>query len=319
MRHHRAVVALFAAAAALRMDASPPLPVFVAASRSADSAVFLEESGEALFVQSGLEPPKAMLRLTLPPKPSRRPSAIASWRSEWLAANGSDKLLRFSSVGRFLGERRLPVAISGLATAGDVIWVHHGLGARGVAEFWSSRDGARFEAAPNSGRPFVKGTVSSVVEGQALLAGRPDGALLIAYLIGPPTLYRLSADRRIESWGLAYRRSGERAALETYRKDRQELTDYSAPVRDLVAGPDGSVLVLRNREDRPGAQKRLELEVGQRVDQYASDGAHVGTAKFGETIQWILRPRGKEVVVLTRGGRVLREPLGPPEHGGLVD
>ncbi|MEO8586434.1 MAG: hypothetical protein ABI584_09765 [Acidobacteriota bacterium] len=295
------------------------MPVFVAVSRSADSAVFLEESGEALFVQKGFEPPRAMLRLTLPPAPSRRPIAIASWRSEWLAVNGSDKLLRFSSEGRFRGERTLPGATSGLMTAGAVLWIHNGLGVRGFPELWSSCDGVRFDAAPDSGRPVAKGTISAIVEGQALLAGRPDGGLLVAYVIGPPTLYRLSVDRRVEAWGLAYWRSRERAALETFRNDRQELTDYSAPVRDLVANPDGTVLVLRNREDRRGAQKQLESEVGRRVDQYASDGAHTGTATFGETIQWVLRSRGKEIVVLTREGHVLHAPLGPPTAGGLVD
>jgi hypothetical protein len=315
---HRAVVVLFTATVAARMDALPPMPVFVAASRSSDSAVFLEESGETLFVQSGLEPPKTLLRLTLPRPPIRRPSAIALWRSEWLAANGSDKLLRFSSEGHFLGDRTLPGSISELVTAGDVLWIH-GLGARGVAEFWSSRDGVRFDAAPVSGRPVAKNTISAVVEGQAVLAGRPDGVLLVGYLIGPPTLYRLSLDRRVETWKLAYRRSAERAGLEAYRNDRQELTDYSAPVRDLVANSDGTVLVLRNREDRRGGKKQLEIEVGQRVDQYASDGAHIGTASFGETIRWILRSRGKEIVALTREGRVLHAPIGPPQPGGLVD
>lgn len=316
---HRAFVILFATAVAARIESSPPLPVFVAASRSSESAVFLEESGGALFVQNGLEPPKAMLRLILPPKPSRRPNAITLWRSEWLATNGSDKLLRFSSEGRFLGERTLPGAMSGLVTAGEVLWIHHGLGGRGATELWSSRDGERFDAAADSGRPVVTGTVSAIVEGQALFSGRPDGVLLLAYVIGPPTLYRLSLDRKVETWGLAYRRSQERAALETYRKDRQELTDYSAPVRDLVAGPNGTVLVLRNREDRRGGRKQLEPEVGRLVDQYASDGTHIGTAAFGETIQWILRSRGREIVVMTRDNRVLHAPLGPPQPGGLVD
>lgn len=300
-------------------DATPPFPRCVAIHRSPERTFLLAETDGLLFSQTGLESPKEYLRLPLPRVARRGPTGMTLWKSEWLVANNTDRILRFSADGRYLGDRAVPAVVSDISTAGETLWLHHSLGARGVAEFWTSRDGANFEAAPGWERGTRRGTVAAIVEGQSLLAGGRSGELLVVYRVGPPTLYRLASHRPAEVWPLAYRRSRARAALERYRPDREELTDYSLPALDLAPEGDGTVLVLRNREDRVASDRGQVIEEGRRVDRYAADSAHMGTAEFSEGIRWILRTWGKEVLGLTRNGRLQRAAFGRPQPGGLVD
>ncbi|HVE65498.1 MAG TPA: hypothetical protein VNC59_02875 [Thermoanaerobaculia bacterium] len=281
--------------------------------RTGPGAWFLDDE-RWLFEQSGDTEPRRLFRVAPPPGlEMRTPTGLARWRDSWWVTDGRSHLFRLSLDGRPRRPVPLPVPGSTVLEAGDHLWVHSELPSTSASRFWVSLNGVDFK--PVTPAP---GSLDEIPRGQILsnllvLSGSPSGAIFFSPLVGPPVLYRMDARGVVHRFALAYERSASRDALTRFHPGHEDLTRYSAPVKDLVV-LGAAILVLRNREDEK-TPSGLRHSLRKRVDRYEASGRHVGTAVFPVTIRAILREERDGVRVLGETGEVLWAPFGPPLAG----
>ncbi len=295
-----------------------PIPSFAALARSGESAVLLDEQGECLWAQRGPTPPRKLLCLAVDPG-SRKLISIARWRSEWLGADGTERVRRFGPDGKQLGLIVAPVPVADIAASRLRIWAHGLFESKDGTILWHSDDGRSFQPAPQVPRSPSRGGLSRLTENQAVLSVTSEGDAVLAPLIGPPELYVVRPGKGTEVRRLAYVRSSRRDSLRTAGGGELPVGELSAPVRDILPMANGELLVLRNREDRNDPGGRPVEEKGLRVDRYSPAGSLLATAVLRETARWVLHADDGGVLALSPKGHVLRARFGEPDPGRIVD
>ena len=293
---------------------------FVAAFRELPVSYLLTATGEIYGVRPGDSVPTSVFVLsdTAARRPFRWNSAVRSfvrWRSEWVVADGSKRLLHFDAGGAFSGSVEAPFRVGKLAVAGKRLFALNVLANNAGEQVWQSTDGKHFSPLKRNGenRRF-----ESPLDNLILLGGGHGDELYVASLIGPPVLHRIWPPDRLQDLRLAYSRSTLRAGLEEATGFIDDVTPYSQPIRDLVVSEQGDVLVLRNREDVRTPSGRLELISGQRADRYDASGRHMATAVFPRTMNWITLVTPASVWGMSKSGDIATAKWGKPIAGEIL-
>jgi len=319
------VFALLVSGAALLGGAAPPggipsPPEFVAIARAQSGAWLLEGSSGYLWRQTGEDPPAQQVRL-------RRKSSGLLWsdvtgfaavQDGWLIAGRKGRLERYSTAGEFLRDADAPGEIGDVVRSGSMVWALPLIAPGPARHLLLSPDGERFSyVLLQAHTEDVIGTGITGVFDSAVhvTADRDEGAALVRF-VGGPVAFRIRLDGSRRTVQLAYRRSARRDAMRRFEATQTDLQSYSSPARDLLVLPDGSLLVLRNRED-VRTSKGLETRVGTVVDLYSQDGRHGASAELPHSARFIVHSEGQRVVCVAADGRVLASDLGPPIAGGI--
>jgi hypothetical protein len=301
--------------------AAAAAPRFVAACHENGVSWLLDSNGEALYVQKNGDAPVESVRLTDPQSHPIRwghnPTGLARWGKNWLIVNGERKLFQFSAAGVLEKTTDLPGAITEIAVSGRVLWVYDSLPATHADRVWQSNNLTQFTPVNVpivDDRNASKG--SRLVRAQLIWTHGKAGNVYFAHALGAPEVVELSEKGTAHSIPFAYSRSKARAMLEDYVPGNDDLEKYSTPLRDMAAGADGTLLVLRNREDVRKGQA-ITLERGLRIDRYVN-GRHAATATLPQLMRWILHSDAKSVTALSESGQVITAKWDRPVPGGIL-
>jgi hypothetical protein len=312
------VAACCSSAQAATVTASPR---FISISREGADVWLLPESGEALFHQTagGATARSVVLHMSdgTAFRWETKPISFVHWQQEWLVANGRPFLSRFAADGRYLGTTAAPVSVTDVAMSGGLLWTYSFLDDASGRRLWTSRDAKHFTAVPVQLLDEQAAGPTKMLDAQFVLGALPTGLLAVIPMTGAPVVTQVSPTGAAIRWTLAYLRSRARAALEHYRPGADDLLAYSAPARDVLAAEDGTLVVLRNREDLPSG-KSITVNRGVHVDRYDSHGRHVGTATLTAPARFLLRPEGRTAVAVTDSGAILTAPFGAPIAGRIL-
>ncbi len=298
---------------------SPPPPHFQSIARGQAEVWLLPDGGKSVYVQRGVAPPTMAFDLTQDGQPypwDAPPTSLALFRGEFWIASGSRTLRRFAPNGVLRGAVNAPLPVTQVVATYEGIWVYDDLPAPVSQRLWWSRDGHSFaQVALHADETTT--ALAKLLSMQLVLTGGGANDIVMAHMIGPPEAIVFTPRGANRSIPLAYVRTAARDAMRVYRSGRNDLEQYSAPVRDLMELADGSVIVLRNREDARSTGGWTSLQ-GRRVDLYDPHGQQTGTAELPETGRFLLRTEEKDrVLVLTSSGHVITQAFGMP-HGGEV-
>ena len=289
---------------------------FVAAFSDPSGSFLIDASGAIHAVQPNGSIAKTIVLSQSPGKPLRwaRPvRTFARLGASWFAADGTERLLRFRADGMYSGEVTVPFRIAALTVAGNRLWALNMLAMRSDEQLWFSTDGRNFTAYDASS----KQQFDSPLDNMVLLEGNRAGDLFFGSMIGPPVLKRARPPAKPVAFPLAYSRTKQRTAFEDAEGIVDEVAPYSQPARHLMAIDDGSVAVLRNREDILNASKKLETWIGRRVDRYDASGRHVATGVFPETARFVVAVTKTEAIGISRSGGTIRAKWGKPVPGAV--
>jgi len=289
---------------------------FVAAFSDPSGSFLIDASGAIHAVQPNGSIAKTVVLSQSPGKPLRwaRPvRTFARLGPSWFAADGTERLVQFGADGMYSGEVKVPFRIAALTVAGNRLWALNMLAMRSDEQLWFSADGRKFNAydAPS------KQQFDSPLDNLVLLEGNRAGDLFYGSMIGPPLLKRVRPPAKPVAFPLAYSRTKQRTAYENAEGMVDEIAPYSQPARHLMAIEDGSVAVLRNREDILNAAKKLETWIGRRVDRYDASGRHVATGLFPETARFVVAVTKTEAVGISRSGGAISAKWGKPVPGAV--
>src|SRR5438132_5863699 len=316
-RKRFAALCVLTAVGAFGVFSSPAKGEFVAAFRERSTSCFISAVGE-IYALNDERLAKAVILTDSSQHPFRWQSAVRSfarWRSQWIVADGSKRLLQFRANGVYAGVVEVPIRVGRLVTAGNYLWALNLLATKPDEQLWYSADGKKFSPLKTLGRqrPF-----DSPLENLVLLGGDRQGDLYAASMVGPPILRRVWPPKRALEIRLAYSRSAFRAGLEKPEGLIDDVSSYSQPVRDVLGLDDASVVIVRNREDIRNASGKLELWSGRRADRYDSVGHHVGTAVFPRSINWIASTNGTSIRGINKAGEIAIAKWETPIPGEIV-
>ena len=249
-------------------------------------------------------------------KPVRWTRAVRTFArlgASWFAADGTERLVQFRADGTYSGEVAVPFRIATLTVAGNRLWALNMLAMRSGEQLWFSTDGRKFTAYDAS----PKQQFDSPLDNLVLLEGNRAGDLFFGSMIGPPVLKRVRPPAKPVAFPLAYSRTKQRTTFEDAEGLVEEVAPYSQPARHLMAIDDGSVAVLRNREDILNASRKLETWIGRRVDRYDASGRHVATGVFPETARFVVAVTKTEAVGINRSGAAISAKWGKPVPGAV--
>ncbi len=287
---------------------------FVAAFSDPSGSFLIDAVGTIHALQPNGSIAKAIVLSQSPGKPFRwtRPvRTFARLGASWFAADGTERLVQFRADGTYSGEVAVPFRIAALAVAGNRLWALNMLAMRSDEQLWFSTDGRKFAAYD----ALSKQQFDSPLDNLVLLEGNRAGDLFFGSMIGPPVLKRVRPPAKPVAFPLAYSRTKQRTTFENAEGMVDEVTPYSQPARHLMAIDDGSVAVLRNREDILNASKKLEAWIGRRVDRYDASGRHVATGVFPETARFVVAVTKTEAVGISRSGGTIIAKWGKPVPG----
>jgi hypothetical protein len=308
-------IALALAGAVARSADSPKQPELVAAWRNAAEAALIDASGRIhLYGEQGAVRVVALTANGRPMQWKHAPTGFTRWNSEWLVADGTPQLKRFTADGAFIAAFPVPANISDLTIAGKTLWAANFLSKTISHRLWTSTDGRRFTPVPM--KDDVTDPLALLFRSHMILAGSPGGELFVTHLIDAPVVHRVVPLTNRTSWPLAYSRSKSRANLEHVVAGIDDLTMYSSPARDMLTIA-SELVVLRNREDIRTSQG-LATQQGLRADRYGVGGRHVASATFPEPMKWILRSDAQRVTAVTKTGVVRVARWGKPIAGGII-
>lgn len=294
---------------------------FEAAYRDRSAIYLLSSVGDGIYVPQPAGAPKRILSFFdaagRPYRWQKNPTGFARWRSQWIVADTTNRLVRFNEKGIVTGFIELPARASSLATPGDGISFLNPLAVRPSQQLWHSSDGKTFRPVPQPDAVEDE-TFSNPTRNLVVVAGSPDGALYFAWVIGPPVLRRALDPAGGKTFPLAYSRTKLRSSLDEVVGDSGDVTRYSLPTRDLLALEGGSVVVLRNREDVPDGAGRSKAIQGLRADRYDAAGRHVATATFSEPVRWLSSPRSDGLSGITREGATVTAQWAKPLPGIIL-
>jgi hypothetical protein len=301
--------------------AAASTPRFVAAHRENGVAWLLDSNGQALYLQKNGDTPVESVRLTDPQSHPIRwghnPTGLARWGKDWLVVNGERKLFQFSAGGVLEKTTDLPGAITEIAVSGRVLWVYDSLPSTHADRVWQSTNLVQFapiKVQIVDDRNGSKG--SRLVRAQLIWTPGRAGEVYFAHALGAPEVMELSVKGAAHSIPFAYSRSKARALLDDYVPGNDDLEKYSTPLRDMATEADGSLLVLRNREDVRRTQG-ITLERGLRIDRYVN-GRHAATATLPQLMRWILHSDTRSVTALSESGEVITAKWDRPVPGGIL-
>jgi hypothetical protein len=247
------------------------------------------------------------------PRPS---TGFTSFQADWLVVDGSDLLLRFSSTGRLKSSQTLPAPAWIIVSSGAQLFTYDVRPSSRGQRLWKSKDGRHFD--PVGPRELETSGGQGILSAQRILAGGAGGDLFIAPVIGPPKLWRLGRSGAVSRVPLAYSRTARRSTLDGSVEDEYDLTQYSAPVADILIREDEEIVVLRNREDVRDRQGHVEVQERRRADRYSAGGKHLASVEFPESAGFLLRDEGGSLTALTRSGAIMTAAYSRPALGGIL-
>ncbi|MDQ6801084.1 MAG: hypothetical protein M3041_09635 [Acidobacteriota bacterium] len=241
------------------------------------------------------------------------PRSFVQWKSEWLVTDMSNRVVRFSAKGMWVGFIPLPFRAATLTVVGNSLWSLNHLATSPTNQLWRSTDGMTFTPVNvfSSTERF-----HSPLRNLLLVAGDGAGKLYVMPIIGPPILHQ--AYPAMIGIQLAYSRSKQREVLQDADRIIADVTPYSLPARDLFPLDLRGIVVLRNREDVRSASGTLELWLGRRADRYDDASHHVATALFPQSVHWIVGVTPTTVIGVDRSGHVVSATWGKPVRGEII-